>query len=166
MPVLIGTLGKGFGTAGAFVAGSEELIETLVQFARPYIYTTSQPPAVACATLKALELLRTEGWRREHLYALIARFRAGAQAIGLELLDSPTPIQPVLLGDSARAVAWSTRLRELGLMVGAIRPPTVPAGTARLRITLSAAHTEQQVDRLLEGLADCQARLPATGETA
>ncbi len=166
VPVLIGTLGKGFGTAGAFVAGSAELIETLVQFARPYIYTTSQPPAVACATLKALELLRSEGWRREHLNALIARFRAGAQAIGLELLDSPTPIQPVLLGDSARAVAWSARLRELGLMVGAIRPPTVPAGTARLRITLSAAHTEQQVDRLLEGLADCQARLPATGETA
>lgn len=166
VPVLVGTLGKGFGTAGAFVAGSEELIETLVQFARPYIYTTSQPPAVACATLKALELLRRESWRREHLNNLIARFRAGAQALGLELMDSPTPIQPILLGDSARAVAWGARLREQGLMVGAIRPPTVPAGTARLRVTLSAAHTEQQVDRLLAALADCQASLPATGETA
>ncbi|MBF3202766.1 aminotransferase class I/II-fold pyridoxal phosphate-dependent enzyme, partial [Pseudomonas aeruginosa] len=87
VPVLIGTLGKGFGTAGAFVAGSEELIETLIQYARPYIYTTSQPPAVACATLKSLELLRRESWRRQHLAALIARFRHGAEALGLTLMD-------------------------------------------------------------------------------
>ncbi|WP_455229993.1 8-amino-7-oxononanoate synthase [Geopseudomonas aromaticivorans] len=160
VPVLVGTLGKAFGTAGAFVAGSEELIETLIQFARPYIYTTSQPPAVACATLKSLELLRSEGWRREHLNALIARFRAGASALGLELMDSPTPIQPILIGDSARAVEFSRLLRERGLLVGAIRPPTVPAGTARLRVTLSAAHSEAQVDRLLAALGECQALLP------
>eukprot|EP01031_Cornospumella_fuschlensis_P010973 gene10973-13419_t len=102
VPVLVGTLGKAFGTAGAFVAGSEELIETLVQFARPYIYTTSQPPAVACATLKSLELLQKESWRREHLNRLIQRFREGAAEIGLTLMDSPTPIQPILVGDSAR----------------------------------------------------------------
>lgn len=153
VPVLVGTLGKAFGTAGAFVAGSEELIETLIQFARPYIYTTSQPPAVACATLKSLQLLREERWRREHLQRLIVRFRDGATALGLVLMDSPTPIQPLLVGDSRRALRLSARLRERGLLVGAIRPPTVPVGTARLRITLTAAHNEAQVDRLLDALA-------------
>lgn len=155
VPVLIGTLGKSFGTAGAFVAGSEELIETLIQFARPYIYTTSQPPALACATLKSLELLRTEHWRREHLAALIKQFRAGAQALGLELMDSFTPIQPILIGDSGRALRLSQLLRERGVMVTAIRPPTVPAGSARLRVTLSAAHSEAQVQLLLQALEQC-----------
>jgi 8-amino-7-oxononanoate synthase len=153
--VLVGTLGKAFGTAGAFVAGSEELIETLVQFARPYIYTTSQPPALACATLKSLELLRSEHWRREHLNALIKRFREGAQAIGLELMDSTTPIQPILIGDSGRAMQLSQMLRERGLLVTAIRPPTVPSGSARLRVTLSAAHSLKQLELLLEALAEC-----------
>lgn len=162
VPVLVGTLGKAFGTAGAFVAGSEELIETLIQFARPYIYTTSQPPAVACATLKSLELLRAESWRRDHLNALIARFRAGAQAIGLELMDSPTPIQPILVGGSARAMALSAELRQRGILVGAIRPPTVPAGTARLRVTLSASHSEAQVDRLLVALAESWQRVSSS----
>ena len=155
VPVLIGTLGKACGTAGAFVAGSEELIETLVQFARPYIYTTSQPPALACATLKSLELLRREHWRREHLAALIRQFREGAQALGLELMDSQTPIQPIIIGDSARAMHLSRLLRERGLLVTAIRPPTVPAGSARLRVTLSAAHSEAQVQLLLNALAEC-----------
>ncbi|MDF3195648.1 8-amino-7-oxononanoate synthase [Pseudomonas sp. 1928-m] len=162
--VLVGTLGKAFGTAGAFVAGSEELIETLVQFARPYIYTTSQPPALACATLKSLELLRSEHWRREHLNALIQRFRQGAQAIGLELMDSATPIQPILIGDSGLAMQLSQMLRERGLLVTAIRPPTVPAGSARLRVTLSAAHSLAQLELLLEALAECWPLL--TGEAA
>ncbi|TDV49108.1 8-amino-7-oxononanoate synthase [Pseudomonas graminis] len=155
VPVLIGTLGKSFGTAGAFVAGSEELIETLIQFARPYIYTTSQPPALACATLKSLELLRSEHWRREHLAALIKQFRAGAQALGLKLMDSFTPIQPILIGDSGRALRLSQLLRARGVMVTAIRPPTVPAGSARLRVTLSAAHSEAQVQLLLQALEQC-----------
>ncbi|WP_236201334.1 8-amino-7-oxononanoate synthase [Pseudomonas pseudonitroreducens] len=162
VPVLVGTLGKAFGTAGAFVAGSEELIETLIQFARPYIYTTSQPPAVACATLKSLELLRAEGWRRDHLNALIARFRTGAEAIGLRLMDSPTPIQPILIGGSAQAMALSAELRQRGILVGAIRPPTVPAGTARLRVTLSASHSEAQVDRLLVALAESWQRVSSS----
>jgi len=153
--VLVGTLGKAFGTAGAFVAGSDDLIEALVQFARPYIYTTSQPPALACATLKSLELLRSEHWRREHLNALIKRFREGAQAIGLELMDSATPIQPILIGDSGRAMQLSQMLRERGLLVTAIRPPTVPAGSARLRVTLSAAHSLEQLELLLGALAEC-----------
>ncbi len=159
VPVLIGTLGKACGTAGAFVAGSEELIEALVQFARPYIYTTSQPPALACATLKSLELLRRETWRREHLAALIRQFREGAQQIGLELMDSPTPIQPIVIGDSAKALRLSRMLRERGLLVTAIRPPTVPAGSARLRVTLSAAHSEAQVQLLLNALAKCYPQL-------
>lgn len=162
VPVLVGTLGKAFGTAGAFVAGSEELIETLIQFARPYIYTTSQPPAVACATLKSLALLRAEGWRRDHLNALIARFRTGAEAIGLRLMDSPTPIQPILIGGSAQAMALSAELRQRGILVGAIRPPTVPAGTARLRVTLSASHSEAQVDRLLVALAESWQRVSSS----
>ncbi|MGE8386815.1 MAG: 8-amino-7-oxononanoate synthase [Pseudomonas sp.] len=161
VPVLIGTLGKACGTAGAFVAGSEELIEALVQFARPYIYTTSQPPALACATLKSLELLRRETWRREHLGALIRQFRLGAEAIGLTLMDSPTPIQPILIGDSAQALRLSQMLRERGLLVTAIRPPTVPAGSARLRVTLSAAHSEAQVQLLLNALAECYPQLEA-----
>jgi 8-amino-7-oxononanoate synthase len=155
VPVLVGTLGKAFGTSGAFVAGSEALIESLIQFARPYIYTTSQPPALACATLKSLELLRSEHWRREHLNTLIRQFRAGAQQIGLQLMDSFTPIQPIMIGDSAEAVRLSQQLRERGVLVTAIRPPTVPVGSARLRVTLSAAHTEAQVQLLLNALNDC-----------
>ncbi|WP_369989305.1 8-amino-7-oxononanoate synthase [Pseudomonas xanthosomatis] len=159
VPVLIGTLGKACGTSGAFVAGSEELIEALVQFARPYIYTTSQPPALACATLKALALLREERWRREHLAALIRQFREGAQQLGLTLMDSHTAIQPILIGDAARAMALSRMLRERGLLVTAIRPPTVPAGSARLRVTLSAAHSAAQVQLLLNALAECYPQL-------
>lgn len=159
VPVLVGTLGKAFGTAGAFVAGSEELIETLIQFARPYIYTTSQPPAVACATLKSLELLRREHWRREHLHRLVARFHQGAAEIGLTVTDSPTPIQPILVGSSERALALSAALRNRGILVGAIRPPTVPAGSARLRVTFSASHSEAQLEQLLDALAECWSSL-------
>ena len=128
----------------------------MIQFARPYIYTTSSPPAVACATLASLKLVQTEHWRREHVQQLIAQFRQGAQALGLNLMDSPTPIQPIIIGDSAQAMVMSAQLRERGILVGAIRPPTVPAGSARLRITLTAAHTAEQVQRLLDALAACQ----------
>ena len=162
VPVLVGTLGKAFGTAGAFVAGSDELIETLIQFARPYIYTTSQPPAVACATLKALELLQAESWRREHLNALIQRFRSGAQVIGLSLMDSFTPIQPILVGSSEQALAFSAALKRHGILVTGILPPTVPNNSARLRVTLSAAHSEQHVDRLLAALAEAWSELKGT----
>ncbi|MCL6414939.1 8-amino-7-oxononanoate synthase [Aestuariirhabdus sp. Z084] len=150
LPVLVGTLGKGFGTAGAFVAGSEVLIETLIQQARSYIYTTSMPPAVAAATLVSLRLLQQEGWRREHLAKMVQRFRLEAATLGLELMASETPIQPIVIGDASRALALSAHLETLGVLVTAIRPPTVPEGSARLRVTLSAAHTEQDIDRLLE----------------
>lgn len=157
VPVLVGTLGKGFGTFGAFVAGDEALIETLIQQARSYIYTTALPPAVAEATRVSLAIVREEGWRREHLRTLVSRFRHGAEQLGLELMASDTPIQPLLVGDAERAVALSAALLEHGIQISAIRPPTVPEGTARLRITFSAAHTEAQVDRLLAALAEVTA---------
>jgi 8-amino-7-oxononanoate synthase len=160
--LLVGTLGKAFGTFGAFVAGDADLIETLVQQARTYIYTTAPPPALAAATREALRVARREGWRREHLHKLVARFRAGARALQLELMPSDTPIQPVVVGEARRALALARRLRELGILVVAIRPPTVPVGTARLRISFSAAHTEEDVDRLLAALGAAVERGAAT----
>ncbi|HKJ09850.1 MAG TPA: 8-amino-7-oxononanoate synthase [Gammaproteobacteria bacterium] len=152
VPILVGTLGKAFGTFGAFVAGSEALIETLIQQARTYVYTTAPPPAVAQATRASLRLVQQDGWRRERLRSLVARFREGASQLGLALTASTTPIQPLRVGDAARALALSDALLEQGVLISAIRPPTVPAGTARLRITLSAAHQESHVDRLLDAL--------------
>jgi 8-amino-7-oxononanoate synthase len=150
--VLVGTLGKAFGTFGAFVAGDEDLVELLIQRARNYIYTTAIPAAVAEATLSSLAIVEAEEWRRERLRELVRRFRAGAGQLGVELLASETPIQPIVVGDPARAVAVSAALEEAGVLVTAIRPPTVPAGTSRLRITLTAAHEAQDVDRLLDAL--------------
>jgi 8-amino-7-oxononanoate synthase len=161
VPVLVGTLGKAFGTAGAFVAGDALLIETLVQRAREYIYTTAPPPAVAAATLESLRIVRAEDWRRERLAALVQRFRRGAQQLGLALLDSSTPIQPVVLGSAARALAFSAALEDEGLLVGAIRPPTVPKGTSRLRVTLTAGHSDADVDRLLGALESVCRRVGA-----
>lgn len=159
VPVLVGTLGKAFGTAGAFVAGSRLLIDNLVQRARTYIYTTAMPPALAAATRVALDIVDREPERRARLASLTARFRAGAEALDLRLLPSDTPIQPLLIGAAEQAVVWSDALRARGLWVPAIRPPTVPPGSARLRVTLSAAHDEAQVDRLLDALAAVQRAL-------
>ncbi|MGH8124335.1 MAG: 8-amino-7-oxononanoate synthase [Rhodanobacteraceae bacterium] len=153
VPVLMATLGKALGCMGAFVAGSHALIEGLTQFARTFVYTTALPPALAAAACAAVCIARTEDWRREKLRTLIARFRAGAAQLDLPLMASPSAIQPIVLGDAARTVAVSRALEAGGLLVTAIRPPTVPAGKARLRITLSAAHEEADVDRLLDALA-------------
>ena len=155
VPVLMATLGKALGTAGAFVAGDELLIEGLIQGARNYIYTTATPPALAAAGLAAVRLLDEEAWRRDHLHSLVARFRRGAQQMELPVMESASAIQPLLVGDAARAVAISGALRRRGVLIGAIRPPTVPRGTSRLRVTLSAAHSEEQVDQLLEQLGEC-----------
>ena len=152
VPVLMATLGKAFGCFGAFVAGSEDLVETLIQQARTYIYTTAPPPAVAAATCAALKLVREEEWRRETLQALVKRFRAGAAQLGLNLVDSGIPIQPLIVGDAGAALQCSEALRGQGILVTAIRPPTVPEGSARLRITFSATHSEAHVDRLLDVL--------------
>ncbi len=152
VPILMGTLGKAFGLSGAFVAGSEPLIETLIQQARTYLYTTATPPAQAEATRVALQLVQAADDRRDHLQQLITHFRKGAEALGLRLMNSTTPIQPLLIGDSADALALSERLQGSGILVIPIRPPTVPEGSARLRITFSASHTVEQVDRLLESL--------------
>ncbi|MEJ0086175.1 MAG: 8-amino-7-oxononanoate synthase [Pseudomonadota bacterium] len=159
VPVLIGTFGKAFGTFGAFVAGDADLIEFLLQKSRTYIYTTALPPAVAAATRAALRVSERESWRREKALALAARFRKGLHA--LDVSSEPrsrdplpgTTIVPVILGEAARALAASTALETRGFLVSAIRPPTVPAGTARLRVTFSAAHEEPQVDALIAALA-------------
>jgi len=156
--LLMATLGKALGTFGAFVAGDAVLIDTLIQKARPYIYTTATPPALAEATRTALALAGREEWRRDKLAALIGRFRRGATQLGLDVMDSQTPIQPVLVGEPDRAVAMSRRLMDAGLLVVAIRPPTVPAGTARLRVTFSANHSEDEVDRLLAALDTARQR--------
>ena len=156
--ILVGTLGKAFGTFGAFVAGSEELIETLIQQARPYIYTTALPPAIAHATLTSVRLALDESWRRDYLHSLITRFQAGARELGLPLSESVTPIQPLVIGDNQQVLHASDALKDRGLLVSAIRPPTVPAGTARLRITLSAAHRENDIDVLLESLSEILAK--------
>ena len=162
VPVLMGTLGKGFGTFGAFIAGSETLIETLIQKARSYIFTTALPPAVAEATRASLKRVIADDWRRERLKSLASRFRTGAEQLGLECVQTTvateaseplwSAIQPIIIGDSQQTVTISERLLASGFLVSAIRPPTVPKGSARLRVTLSALHEEQQVDQLLTAL--------------
>ncbi len=156
-PIVVGTLGKAIGTGGAFVAADELVIETLIQQARSYVYTTAQPPAIAAATLVSLDLVESEQWRRDKLQQLIQQFRQGAEQLGLELMSSETPIQPVIIGEDKKALEIGAKLEEQGILVGVIRPPTVPKNTARLRITFSAAHTEQDVNRLLSALEQAYA---------
>ncbi|WP_455209422.1 8-amino-7-oxononanoate synthase [Kaarinaea lacus] len=151
-PILMGTLGKAFGCFGAFVSGSEDLIEFLIQEARSYIYTTAMPAAVAEATRASLRLVQEEQWRREKLAILVEKFQNGATELGLQLTDSTTPIQPLIIGDNAKALQISQQLFENGFLISAIRPPTVPVNSARLRITFSASHEEQDVEMLLSQL--------------
>jgi 8-amino-7-oxononanoate synthase len=154
VPALVGTLGKAFGTFGAFVAGDRELIESLVQRARTYIYTTALPAAVAAAARAALAVSIAENWRRERVLALTQRFRTLAHTAALPLAESMTPIQPILLGHADAAVLASRKLLERGFFVAAIRPPTVPDGTSRLRVTLSAAHRDTDVAALVASLTE------------
>ncbi|HSE13911.1 MAG TPA: 8-amino-7-oxononanoate synthase [Rudaea sp.] len=152
-PVLMATLGKALGVAGAFVAGSAALIDGLVQFARPHSYTTAMPPALAAAASAAIDIARFEDWRRDKLRCLIAHFRHGADERGIALPDSRTPIQPVVVGASKAALTAMQSLEAQGFFVPAIRPPTVAQGKARLRVVLSARHEEADVERLLNALA-------------
>jgi len=152
VPVLMGTLGKAFGCFGAFVAGSEALVETLINQARSYIYTTALPSAIAEATRASLKLIREDNWRRDRLNSLIAQFRKGANELGLEMMPSETPVQPLMLRSSEKAMQWSELLWEQGIYIPAIRPPTVPQDSARLRISFSADHDESHVIRLLDAL--------------
>ncbi len=152
VPILMATLGKAVGTAGAFIAGSEALIEYLIQTARSHIFTTAMPAAIAAATLTSLEIIQKETGRREKLQHLIKRFKQGAKEQGVEIMPSDTAIQPIMIGSSEKAVAISQRLLDQGLLVSAIRPPTVAVNTARLRVTLSVSHSEAMVDELLQKL--------------
>jgi len=152
VPILMATLGKAIGVSGAFIAGSKDLIDYLIQFSRSYVYTTAMPAALSCATSESLKVVAEESWRREKLHTLIDYFRRGATQLGLPLMASSTPIQPLLIGDAEKAMRIKAQCRERGLLVAAIRSPTVPKGSERLRITLSAAHQQDDIGRLLEVL--------------
>ena len=153
-PILMATLGKALGVAGAFVAGGATLIDALVQNARTFVYATAMPPSLAAAARAAVDVARFETWRRDRLARLISHFRNAAIARGLALLPSRTPIQPLVIGASAAALAVAAKLEAAGFYVPAIRPPTVPDGKARLRITLTALHTESDVERLANAIAE------------
>jgi len=153
IPLQLVTLGKALGGYGAVLAGETALIGHLAETARPYIYTTALPPALAAATLAAVTLARNEHSRREQLQILIAHFAERCHIHGLQCLPSSTPIQPILIGDNQHTLHIAQRLSQAGFQVGAIRPPTVPEGQARLRITLSALHDTQQIDALANALA-------------
>lgn len=157
--LMLGTLGKAAGSFGAFVAGDTPYIEHLEQYARTYIYTTALPAPVAEASRAALRIIQRENWRREKLSELINLFRPGIEQLGLDLMESSTPIQPIILGDESRALQASKILEGRNIWVSAIRPPTVPAGSARLRITLSAAHEKNHLNALFEGLKEIKERL-------
>ena len=157
--VYMGTLGKAAGVSGAFVAAADPVIELLIQQARPYIYTTASPPALAAALIKSLELMAEEPWRRERLVRLCGKLAATLQTRRWQLTPSITPIQPLIVGDNAQAVSLSDSLAAVGILVTAIRPPTVPEGTARLRISLSAAHTERDVESLVAALHEAEKSL-------
>jgi 8-amino-7-oxononanoate synthase len=150
--IYMATLGKAAGVSGAFVAGEPELVEYLIQRARTYIYTTAMPPVLAAALLAALPIIEKETSRREQLQTLIATLRGNLKPKQWRLDESITPIQPLIIGSNEDALRVSEHLRERGILVPAIRPPTVPQGTARLRITLSAAHTVEDVMRLVNAL--------------
>ena len=150
--VYMATLGKAAGVFGAFVAAQPEIIETLIQTARSYIYTTATPPLLSHALLVSLKKIEQDEWRRERLTQHIQQLREGLRSSPWKLLPSDTPIQPLLIGASDEAVRISQALREQGILVPAIRPPTVPQGTARLRISLSAAHQPQDIVRLMQAL--------------
>jgi 8-amino-7-oxononanoate synthase len=152
--IYMATLGKAAGVFGAFVAGHPTAVEYLSQRARSYVYTTATPPLLAHAVLESLRLIEAEQWRRDRLAQLIRVLKHGLAANPWRLLPSVTAIQPLVIGSNAEAIAVSERLAERGLLVPAIRPPTVPQGTARLRISLSAAHSEDDVGRLVEALND------------
>ncbi|WP_343540748.1 8-amino-7-oxononanoate synthase [Stenotrophomonas pavanii] len=159
VPLQLVTLGKALGGSGALVLGRDDLVEHLAETARPYIYTTAMPPPLAAAALEAVRLARRDNWRRSKLTDLIALFRGEARRHGLDLMASETPIQPLLCGDDHRAMAMSRTLEQAGWLVGAIRPPTVPEGKARLRVTLSALHTPEQVRGLVEAIASARDRV-------
>jgi len=150
VPIVVASLAKAIGCSGAIVAGSNALIEGLIQFARTYIYTTAIPPAIANACLASLKIMQTETWRREKLTHLINYFINQAHNRNLTLLPSTTPIQSLIIGDAKKTMAVSQKLLTRGFVVVAIRPPSVPKNTSRLRITLNCSHTEQQINNLIE----------------
>lgn len=166
VPLQLVTLSKALGGYGAVLVGDDALIQHLSETARPYIYSTALPPAQAAASLTAVKIARREEWRRVKLRESIVRLRTSAAAHGLEFLPSDTPIQPFICGSEARALAYATELEDAGYWVAAIRPPTVPEGGARLRITLSALHGPAEIDGLIDTLSRARDRFGDKAATA
>ena len=151
--VSVGTLSKALGGIGGFITASREIIDWLINTAGPFIYTTALPPAACAAAMAALEVVEKEPWRREKVARLANRLRAGLREhLGVQTVSAETPIVPLIIGEARKATALSAALENEGFLVPAIRPPTVPRGTARLRLSVSADHSEQDIDRLLEAL--------------
>jgi 8-amino-7-oxononanoate synthase len=161
--VRMGTLSKALGAQGGFVCGSRRLITWLVNYARPYIFSTALAPPTAAAARAAVRIVQEEPGRRQRVLHLSARLREALAGQGLSSARPACPIVPLLVGDASDAVAWSAGLEERGLLVPAVRPPSVPEGTARLRISLTAGHTEEDVDRLASELARCGLRAGGRG---
>lgn len=159
VPILILTFGKAIGVSGACVVGPEDVIEMLIQRARPYIYSTALPPSLAATVMASIDIIKSADDRRSHLFNLINIFRHGVAQLSLPVADSNTPIQPLIVGSNAEAVRISEVLNACGFLVAAIRPPTVPANSSRLRITITAAHSEEQVKQLLEALQSANIKL-------
>lgn len=157
--IYMATLGKAIGSFGAFVAGSELLIDYLKSRARTFIFTTATPPVIAAATLAALDVMQAEPWRQQTLQSHIQYLRNALQQQGWQLTDSQSAIQPIIIGKAEDALALSQQLLQQGLLVSAIRPPTVPPNSSRLRITLSAAHTTAHIDRLIAALVSIRSQL-------
>jgi 8-amino-7-oxononanoate synthase len=167
VPLLLLPMGKAFGGQGAMLLGDATLIGHIAETARPYLFSTAPAPAMAAAMRASLALIRADAWRRAKLASLVARFRRGAIGAGVPLQESYTPIQPILLGDNASALRAAKALESCGFLVAAIRPPTVPEGQARLRITLTTLHSEAQVDALVRALARvCAPAAPAAAAPA
>ncbi|MDA8563226.1 8-amino-7-oxononanoate synthase [Mariniblastus sp.] len=164
--LIVGTLGKAAGSFGAFIAGDAVYIQSLIQFARTYIYTTALPPAAVAASIEAIKLIQSEPSRRERLKSLIDRFQDAATEAGLPVMPSQTAIQPIVMGSETNALAADALLREGGILGIAIRPPTVPAGLARIRLTLRADHTDEDMDRLLSALTSDAFRQLLSAEDA
>ena len=154
--IYMGTLGKAAGVSGAFIAGQEVVIETLIQYARSYIYTTAMPPLLSYALLKSLALIKGEGWRRKKLMQLTEHLKKDLKLLRWNLLPSDTPIQPIIIGGNREVMQVRNALQDKGILVSAIRPPTVPKNSARLRISLSAAHSIKDVERLAIALRELE----------
>ncbi len=158
MPIVMGTLSKAIGSLGGYIAGSQELIDFIRNRVRSYIFDTSLPPASLAASITAIDIIENEPERREHLWSMVDKFKAGIESTGLRILPSHSAIIPVLIGDAEPALKFARALRENGVFTPAVRPPSVPHGMCRIRVTIMAKHTEEHVDEALSAFKAAHSR--------